>query len=92
MGLITVEVWDHTGSQKQEVELPEDAPVDRVIYALVDKLHLPRDGPDGAPLSYKFHHRNSGKQLQDSRTMAEAGVMNGHILVLQPEITAGFHA
>lgn len=89
MSTITIEVWDHTGNKRQEVELPEDAPVNRVIYALVDKFGLPRNGPDGVPLSYKFHNRTSGKQLRDSAGMAEAGVREGHVLVLQPEITAG---
>jgi hypothetical protein len=89
MGTITVEVWDHTGNKRKEVELPDDAPVNRVIYALVDRLGLPRNGPDGSPLSYKFHNRTSGKQLQDTLTIADAGVREGHTLVLQPEITAG---
>lgn len=89
MGLITVEVWDHTGNKRQQVELPGDAPVNRVIYALVERLGLPLNGPDGAPLSYKFHNRASGKQLPITVGMAEAGVCDGHVLVLQPEITAG---
>ena len=44
---------------------------------------------DGAPLSYKFHHKNSGRQFQDSQTLADAAVKDGDILRLQPEITAG---
>ena len=47
------------------------------------------NGPDGAPLSYKFHHKNSGRQVQDTQTLAEAQVQDGDILRLQPEITAG---
>jgi hypothetical protein len=89
VSVVNVEVWDHTGNKKQPVELPADAPVNRVIYALVDRFGLPRNGPDGLPLSYKFHNRTSGRQLRDGATMTEAGVRDGHILVLQPEITAG---
>jgi hypothetical protein len=55
----------------------------------VQKLQLPVNGPDGAPLSYKFHHKNSGRQIQDSQTLADAGVHDGDVLRLQPEITAG---
>ena len=45
--------------------------------------------PDEQPLVYKFHHKNSGRQLLDSQTLGEAGVQSGDILRLQPEITAG---
>ena len=38
---------------------------------LVEKPQLPPNGPDGAPLSYKFHHKNSGRQIQDSQTLAD---------------------
>ena len=71
------------------VELPDDAPVNKLVSILVQRLSLPQDGPDGAPLSYKFHHKNSGRQLQDQQTLADAGVEDGDILRLQPEITAG---
>jgi hypothetical protein len=40
-------------------------------------------------MSYKFHHKASGRQLLDTQTLADAGVSNGDILRLQPEITAG---
>ena len=73
----------------ETTRVPDDAPVNRIITVLVDRLKLPRNGPDGAPLSYKFHHKNSGRQIQDSATLAESGVAEGDILRLQPEITAG---
>jgi hypothetical protein len=40
-------------------------------------------------MSYKLHHRRSGQQLLDSRTLSEGGVIDGDELRLQPEITAG---
>lgn len=89
MGMINVGIWDATGNKRQSAELPDDAPVNKIIYVLVDRLSLPRNGPDGQPLSYKFHHKNSGKQLTDEQTLADAGVNDGDILRLQPEITAG---
>ncbi|MDR3234113.1 MAG: EsaB/YukD family protein [Planctomycetaceae bacterium] len=89
MANITVQVMDATGTKKTEVELPDNAPVNRIIAVLLDKLQLPTNGPDGQPLSYKFHHKKSGKQLQDTQTLADAGVTQGDVLRLQPEITAG---
>lgn len=86
---ITIEVWDTTGNKKQLVEIPSDASVNRVIAVLVEKMNLPRYSPDNQLMSYKFHHRASGRQLLDDETLAAAGVRNGDILRLQPEITAG---
>ncbi len=89
MSVITIEVWDATGNKKQFVELPADAEVGRAIAVLVDRMQLPRNSPDGQLMSYKFHHKASGRQLNDEETLAGAGVRQGDVLRLQPEITAG---
>jgi len=89
MNNLTIEVWDATGNKKQLVELPADAPVNRVIAVLVDKMNLPRYSPDGQLMSYKFHHKASGRQLLEEQTLASADIHNGDVLRLQPEITAG---
>lgn len=89
MGMITVQVWDATGSKRQDVELPDDAPVNRVLVVLIEKMRLPRQSPDGQLMSYKFHHKASGRQLLDGQTLGDAGVQEGDVLRLQPEITAG---
>jgi len=89
MSSINVTVYDSTENKRVPVELPADAPANKIIAVLVEKLNLPKSGPDGAPLSYKFHHKNSGRQIQDGQSLAEASVKEGDILRLQPEITAG---
>lgn len=89
MGDLTIEVWDATGNKRQSVEVPATAPINRVIAVLVDRMNLPRNSPDGQLMSYKFHHRASGRQLLDTETLEAAGVKTGDILRLQPEITAG---
>ncbi len=89
MSDITIEVWDATGNKKQLVEVPADAEVNRVIAVLVDRMKLPRHSPDGQMMSYKFHHKASGRQLLETQTLSDAGVKSGDILRLQPEITAG---
>ena len=89
MPSINVTVYDSTENKRVPVELPDDAPANKLISVLIDKLKLPKSGPDGAPLSYKFHHKNSGRQLQDQQSLSSAGVKDGDILRLQPEITAG---
>lgn len=87
--MISVEVWDASGSKKQLVELPDDAPVNRVLVVLIEKMKLPQQSPDGQLMSYKFHHKNSGRQLLDTQSLSDAHVRPGDVLRLQPEITAG---
>jgi uncharacterized ubiquitin-like protein YukD len=89
MGKVNVVIMDTTGTKEQKASLPDDAPVRRIISKLVQMMSLPVTGPDGQPLSYKFHHKASGKQLSDEQTLGEAGVGDGDVLRLQPEITAG---
>jgi hypothetical protein len=89
MGMITVQVWDATGNKRQDVEVPEDAPMNRILAVLLEKMNFPQFAPDGQPLSYKFHHRASGKQLLDDQCLADVGAKAGDVLRLQPEITAG---
>src|SRR4051812_12577082 len=89
MAMITVQVWDATGNKRQEVEMPDDAPVNRLLAVLIEKMSFPQYAPDGQVLSYKVHHRSSGKQLLDDQTLKQANVQPGDVLRLQPEITAG---
>ncbi|MGC4033431.1 MAG: EsaB/YukD family protein [Tepidisphaeraceae bacterium] len=89
MALITVEVWDATGNKKRQVEMPDDAPMQRILAVLIEKMSFPQHGPDGQLLSYKCQHRTTGKQLLDEQTLAEVGVKDGDVLRLLPEITAG---
>ncbi len=89
MGNVEVEVWDATGNRRVRAELPDDAPVNRVMVVLIEKMNLPRNSPDGQLVSYRFHHKASGRQLLEEETLGEAGVRALDILRIQPEITAG---
>ena len=84
-----VEIWDATGNKKIKAELPDDEPVNKILVLLVDKMNLPRYSPDGQLMSYKFHHKASGRQLLDDETLYNAAVNDGDVLRIQPEITAG---
>lgn len=89
MAMMTIQVWDPTGNKRLLVEIPDDAPINRTTAVLVDRLSLPRKSPDGQLMSYKLHHRATGRQLLDQQTLAQAGVKEGDIVRLQAEITAG---
>lgn len=89
MNAIQVEIWDATGNKKITAELPDDEPVNRILVLLTEKMNLPRYSPDGQLMSYKFHHKSSGRQLLDEESLRAAGVKSGDVLRIQPEITAG---
>jgi uncharacterized ubiquitin-like protein YukD len=89
MSTIDLTITDATASKEQAATVPSDAPTIRVIAKLIELMRLPVTGPDGQPLSYKFHHRASGRQLRDEDTLTEAGVADGDVLRLVAEITAG---
>ena len=89
MGKVNVIIIDATGNKEQKVGLPDDIKCGIIMVKLVEKIKLPSVGPDGNPISYKFIHKVSGRQLLESQTLAEAGVKDGDVLRLQPEITAG---
>lgn len=89
MPTIDVVIMDATGSKEQDATVPADAQSIRLIAKLVELMNLPLSGPDGQPLSYKFHHKAGGRQLRDDETLAAAGVSEGDTLRLVPEITAG---
>jgi hypothetical protein len=89
MGMSQIRVWDVTGSRSQQVEAPDDVSIGRIIVILVERMNLPLNSPDGQVMSYKLHHKRTGQQLLESQTLAEARVLSGDDLRLQPEITAG---
>ena len=89
MANIKIVITDATGIRSQEATVPDDAQSIRLIARLIELMGLPVVGPDGQPLSYKFHHRALGRQLRDNETLAEAGVKEGDTLRLVAEITAG---
>jgi len=87
--MISVRIWDITSSRSQLVEAPDDVPIARLLVILVEKMNLPINSPDGQIMSYKLHHKRSGRQLLDVQSLGESGVLNNDDLRLQPEITAG---
>ena len=86
---IQLRIMDISGSRVRAVEAPSDVPINRVLALLIERMNLPINSPDGQLMSYKLHHRQSGRQLLESQTFAEAEVRDGDELRLQPEITAG---
>jgi hypothetical protein len=86
---VDILIVDVTGNKTEEASVPHTVATGRIIARLVDLMELPSVGPDGLPLSYKFHHKQTGRQIGDDETLETAGVRDGDVLRLVPEITAG---
>ena len=89
MATLRLRVSDVSGSRSRDVAAPDDVTVDRIIALLVEKMNLPLNSPDGQIMSYKLHHRASGKQLLEQQRLGDVGVREGDVLRIQPEIIAG---
>lgn len=89
MAKINVTIVDTTGSKEQEATLPDDVPIAKIIDRLVEVLYLPAVNTAGAPITYKFLHKATGRHLLDNLTLSQCEVRDGDVLRLIPEITAG---
>ena len=66
MGKLNVIIVDATGNKERKVGLPDDVKIGIIMVKLIEKIKLPSTGPDGNPISYKFIHKVSGRQLLDA--------------------------
>lgn len=80
---VKVRVADAAGGKTVNAELPSGAPMSRLLPALVTKMALPSN------VQYGVQHKESGKQLQATDTLAGAGVKDGDTLRLVPNVVAG---
>lgn len=87
--MLKIQIVDVSGTRRNQVEAPDDVAIDRILAVIVDRLQLPLNSPDGQIMSYKLHHKRTGKQLLDEQTLSDSEVINGDELRIQPEITAG---
>ncbi len=89
MAKVNVTIIDVTGNKHQQATLPDDAPIRRLVVKLVQMMNLPQTDPGGQPVSYRFIHKASGKQLSDEQTLREANIKDGDVLRLGAELIAG---
>lgn len=89
MGAVRVEILLPGESRKQMAEIPDNAPSQRIISTLVKKMGLSVIDTNGQRISYNLQHKESGKQLSDNETLAEANVHDGDVLRVEPVMTAG---
>jgi hypothetical protein len=80
---------DQTGAKSVDAVIADSVPVKRILPNVITKMNLPVMGPDGQPMSYSLDHKEGGKRLREEDTLPAAGVIDGHHLIVYPEIVAG---
>lgn len=86
---ITVTFLDQTGAKSVKAKIAPTVTVAKIIPNIITKMQLPATAPDGTPMSYSLDHKEGGRRLQETQTLAEAGVKEGEHLIVYPEIVAG---
>lgn len=88
MAKLRITLVDHLRGHKTKVEVPDNVTMNRLVPALAAKLGLPTD-QDGQPVTYRLDNRETERRIGEDETLAEAGVTEGAVLALFPEVTAG---
>src|SRR5687768_22302 len=73
---VKVTITDQAGGKTVTAGLPTTVPMRRLLGGIVTQMHLPSN------VQYGIQHKQSGKQLQESDTLASAGVKDGDTLRL----------
>lgn len=89
MSGLTVEFLDATGSKKVKANVANTVFVNKIIPSIITKMLLPVTAPDGQPMSYSLDAKRLGMRLREDKTLVEQGIVDGDILIVYPEITAG---
>ncbi len=84
-----IEARDVSGQKVARAsDVPPDATIGEVIEQLTAGMQLPRNGADGAPITYQALLEREGRHLQVTERAGTALVADDRV-VLQPNIDAG---
>jgi hypothetical protein len=86
---IMVTFLDQTGAKSVKARISPTVEVKKIVSNIITKMQLPVTAPDGTPMSYSLDHKEGGRRLQEGQTLPDAGVQEGHHLIVYPEIVAG---
>lgn len=86
---LAVTFLDQTGAKTVKAKISPTVRVKNIIPAIITKMLLPITAPDGTPMSYSLDWKNGGRRLLEDQTLPEAGVKDGDVLIVFPEIVAG---
>ena len=67
---IQVTFLDQTGAKSVKAVIAHTVPVSRILPNIITKMNLPTMSPDGQPMSYALDHKEGGRRLIESMTLA----------------------
>ena len=76
-------------NQEFEVGLPDDAPIQELLPALVKELGLPLTGPDGNQVAYELSNKRTGREYKENDSLSSHGTKLGDVLLLTSTFVAG---
>jgi len=76
--------------EKREIETPPDIKVDEFIKELAIALSLPVTDANNSPVVWRMDNKDTGRTLDNSKTLDENGVRDGHTLTLLRSTVAGY--
>jgi len=88
-GPVEVTFVDQTGTRTVRARVGGDVTVRSILPAIITRMGLPTTSPDGQAMSYSLDYKEGGVRLLEDQTLADAGVVTGHHLIVFPEIVAG---
>jgi hypothetical protein len=87
---IDLEVTDVSDQHRFTAEaIPRDASISELARVLAKDMALPDTDPRGRPQVYGLLHERTGRTLNSSETLTEAGIEPNDKVVLTPSIEAG---
>lgn len=88
MATIQVTITNNSGSDSWNASVSNNVPARDVTRQIVLTKEYPTSYQT-QPLSYRLHHKQSGKILNPQQSLEDGGVLDGHTLRLQAELRAG---
>jgi cytochrome P450 len=89
--MIRVMIYDPMVESRIPATVPETAPMQKLIPALIDRIKKPKRNERGDMISYMLQKREPGgiRQLRPTETLASAGVAEDEELTLTYKIVPG---
>jgi hypothetical protein len=92
LATVDLEVADVSEQHRYTAEaVPLDASVAELTRILALDMALPSTDPRGRPQTYGLLHERTGRALNATQTLAEAGVEARDKVILTPAIEAGLN-
>lgn len=86
---LNISATDVSGQKTAVVEdVPRDATVGEIVKDLLDNMNLPKNDPNGRPLTYHARLEREGRHLHDSEVVDDS-LQTQDKIVLQPNVDAG---